>query len=115
MYDNKTHENKATTKSISLETKMQVLRRLDSGERQCQIDVALNLSISTIRTILKNKEKIVSSATTTTKTSATRITRSTNNTLQDMEKRLSLWIDEEIKHNMPLSQAIIMEKSENNF
>ena len=90
---------------------MQVLRRLDAGERQTQIGTDLNLSTSTIRTILKNKEKIVSSATTTTTTSSSRVSRSRNYTIEEMEKRLSIWIDDEIERNMPLSQAIIMEKA----
>lgn len=59
MGDNEKQEKKATRKSISLETKMQVIRRLDSGERQSQISSELNLATSTIRTILKNKEKIL--------------------------------------------------------
>ncbi|GFW20224.1 hypothetical protein TNCV_1855481 [Trichonephila clavipes] len=57
MGDSKKHKNKATRKSISVETKMQVIRRLDTGERQSQIGAALNLATSTIRTLLKNKEK----------------------------------------------------------
>ena len=101
MGDCKEKESKATRKSISLETKMQVLRRLDAGERQSDIGTALNLSTSTIRTILKNKEKIVSSATTTTTTSATKITRSRSNVIEEMEKRLSIWIDDEVERNMP--------------
>lgn len=64
--DNKKLENKATRKSVSLETKTEVLRRLASGEHQRQICVA-NLSTSTKRIIPKNKEKIVPSATTTSK------------------------------------------------
>ncbi|GFS90446.1 peptidoglycan recognition protein [Trichonephila clavipes] len=48
-------------KSISLETKMQVIRRLDTGERESQIGAAFNLATSTIRIILENKEKILSS------------------------------------------------------
>ncbi|GFS98974.1 hypothetical protein TNCV_3896591 [Trichonephila clavipes] len=52
MSDNKKHENKETRKSISLETKMQEIRRLDTDERQSQIGAALNLATSTIRTIL---------------------------------------------------------------
>ncbi|GFX84366.1 hypothetical protein TNCV_4134761 [Trichonephila clavipes] len=76
---------------------MQVVRRLDTGERQSQIDPALNLATSTIRAILKNKEKILSSVTVTTTSSATRITRSRNNTIGEMEKRLSIWIDDEIE------------------
>ncbi|GFT43453.1 hypothetical protein TNCV_815051 [Trichonephila clavipes] len=85
MGDNKKHENKSTRKSISLGTKMQVIRRLDTSERQFQIGAALNLAASIIRTILKYKEKILSSAT------ATGITRSRNNTIVEIEKRLFLY------------------------
>ncbi|GFX94480.1 hypothetical protein TNCV_4295201 [Trichonephila clavipes] len=44
-------------KAFSVETKMQVIRRLDTGERRSQMGAALNLETSTMRTILKNKEK----------------------------------------------------------
>ncbi|GFU36732.1 sodium channel protein para [Trichonephila clavipes] len=57
MIDSKKHENKATRKSISLESKMQGIKRLDTDERQSQIGAALNLTTSTIMTILKNKEE----------------------------------------------------------
>ncbi|GFS85500.1 hypothetical protein TNCV_2793731 [Trichonephila clavipes] len=111
MTDNKNHENKATRKSISLETRMQVIRRSDTGERQSQIGAALDLAISTIKTILKNKEKkILSLAFATTTSSATRITRSRNNTIEEIEKRLSIWIDDEIERNMPLSQSTFLIK-----
>ncbi|GFX16925.1 hypothetical protein TNCV_2519031 [Trichonephila clavipes] len=66
---------------------MQVIRRLDTGERQSQIGAVLNLATSTIRTILKNKEKILSSVTVTTTSSAARVTRSRNITIEEMEKR----------------------------
>ena len=108
-------EKKATRKSISLKSKMEVIRRLDSGECQTLISASLNLPTSTIRTIMKNKEKILSSATATTSSSATRITRSRNNIIEEMEKRLSIWIDDEIDRNMPLSQSIIMEKARRIF
>ncbi|XP_056639539.1 tigger transposable element-derived protein 1-like [Diorhabda sublineata] len=108
-------EKKATRKSISLKTKMEVIRRLDSGKRQTLISASLNLPTSTIRTIMKNKEKILSSATAATSSSATRITRSRNNIIEEMEKRLSIWIDDEIGRNMPLSQSIIMEKARRIF
>ncbi|GFX60068.1 hypothetical protein TNCV_4557481 [Trichonephila clavipes] len=69
---------------------MQVIRRLDTDERQSPIGAALNLVTSTIRTILKKKETILSSATATTTSSAARITRSGTNTIEKMEKRLSI-------------------------
>ncbi|GFU33559.1 hypothetical protein TNCV_1797781 [Trichonephila clavipes] len=89
---------------------MQVIRRLDTGERQSQIGAALNLATSIIWTILKNKEKIMSSVTATTISSATRITRSRNNTIEKMDKRLSIWIDDEIELKMPLSQSTFLIK-----
>ncbi|GFV75346.1 hypothetical protein TNCV_1481921 [Trichonephila clavipes] len=92
MTDNKKLENKATSKSISLETRMQVIRISNTGERQSQIGAALNLATSTIRIILKNKENILSLAIATTTNSATRITRSRNNAIEEMEKRLSIWL-----------------------
>ncbi|XP_015186874.1 PREDICTED: tigger transposable element-derived protein 1-like [Polistes dominula] len=88
-------------------TKKRKVKRQE--KRQSYIGIELNLSTSTIRTILKNKEKILSSATTTTTTSATKITRSRNNVIEEMEKRLSIWIDDEVERNIPLSQAIIVE------
>ncbi|GFV12655.1 hypothetical protein TNCV_1388511 [Trichonephila clavipes] len=87
-----------------------MIRRLDTSERQSQIGAALNLVTSTIRTILKNKEKILSSVTATTTNSATRITRSRNNPIDEMEKRLSIWIDYEIERKMPLSQSTFLIK-----
>ncbi|GFY15200.1 hypothetical protein TNCV_1570131 [Trichonephila clavipes] len=84
---------------------MQVIIISDTGEHQSRIGAALNLAISTIRTILKNKEKILSLAIATTTSSATRITRSRNNTIEEMVKRLSIWIDDEIERNIPLSQS----------
>ncbi|GFU84924.1 hypothetical protein TNCV_58631 [Trichonephila clavipes] len=89
---------------------MQVIKRLDTGERQSQIGAALNLATSTVRTILKNKEKILSWVTTTTTSSAPRITRSRNNTIEEMEKQLSIWIDDEIERKMPLSQSAFLVK-----
>lgn len=107
----KENKSKMTRKSISLDIKMQVLRRLENGERQVDIGNALNLSTSTIRTIVKNKDKIKLSATTTTSSNAAKITRSRSNILEEMEKRLCIWIDDEIERNMPLSQKIIMQKA----
>ncbi|GFV29286.1 hypothetical protein TNCV_4603181 [Trichonephila clavipes] len=85
---------------------MQVIRRLDTGERQSQIGAVLNLATSTVRTILKNKEKILQSAT------ATRIiyTCSRNYIIDEMEKRLPIRIDDEIERNMSLRQSTFLIK-----
>lgn len=74
--DSARKEPKVSRKSISLDVKMQVLRRVEAGE--CQVDVgnSLNLVTSTIKAILKNKEKIKASSKTTTPLTATKLTRS---------------------------------------
>lgn len=64
---------------------------------------------STIRTILKNKGKSKLSA--IKKSSATKITLSRSNVSEEMEKRLWIWINVEIEHNIPLGRAIIMIKA----
>jgi hypothetical protein len=41
-----------------LNVKLQVLRRLEAGERQVDVGASLNFDTSTIRTIIKNADKI---------------------------------------------------------
>lgn len=64
---------------------------------------------------LQKKEKILASPTATTTYYATRITRSRNNTIEEIEKRFSVWTDDEIQCNMPSSQSIIIEKARRIF
>ncbi|KAM4676073.1 tigger transposable element-derived protein 1-like [Discoglossus pictus] len=88
---------------------MQVLDRLEKEERQVDIGADLKLGAFTIRTILKKSR--ISSATTRPASSAKKIIRSRCYALEKLGKRLSFWIDDEIEHNIPLSEAIIMEKA----
>ncbi|CAH2306756.1 tigger transposable element-derived 1-like [Pelobates cultripes] len=111
MSECKEEQAKGKRQSIPLDVKIQVLDRLDKGERQVDIGSDLHLPTSTIRTILKNKDEISTSATTSTASSAKKITLSRSYALEEMEKRLSIWIDDELERNMPLSQAILMEKA----
>ncbi|KAM4689018.1 putative CENPB DNA-binding domain-containing protein 1 [Discoglossus pictus] len=104
----KEDQAKLKQQSIPLEVKMQVL---DLLEHLVDIGADLKLATSTIRTILKKKDKIKSSATISTASSTKKITGSRCCALDEMEKRLSIWIDNEVDRKMPLSKAIIMEKA----
>lgn len=53
---NEKQKRKTIRKSILMKTKMQEIRRLDSGEHPSQISTALSLATSTMRTILKKKK-----------------------------------------------------------
>ncbi|KAM4688918.1 tigger transposable element-derived protein 1-like [Discoglossus pictus] len=84
---------------------MQVVDHLEKGECQVNIGAYLKWPTSTICTILKNKEKLK------TATYAKKIPRSRCYILEEMEKQLSIGIDDKIECNIPLSQAVIMEKA----
>ncbi|KAM4675994.1 putative CENPB DNA-binding domain-containing protein 1 [Discoglossus pictus] len=90
---------------------MQVLDRLGKGEPQVDIGADLMLPTSAICTILKNKDKIKSSATTSTEFPAKKFTSSRYYSVEEMDKLLSIWIDDKLKCNMPLCKAIIMDKA----
>ena len=81
---------KQLRKSISIDVKMQVIRLVEASE--CQVDVgrSLGLNTSTIRTIVKNADKIRTSAQSTTSLTATKTTRSRSILPEKMEGRLSL-------------------------
>jgi hypothetical protein len=71
--------------------------------------------MSNIRTIIKNADNIKASATTELKLSAIKVTRSRNHLLEKMERRLSIWVDDQTQQNMPISKLIIMEKARSIF
>lgn len=81
-----------------------MISKLDSCELQSKISAALNLANSTIRTILKYKEKIVSLATANASKSAC----SKNKIIEKMEKPLSIWIlhEYEVERNEPVALTI---------
>lgn len=106
---------KQSRKNITIDLKMQVIQCIEAGERQVDVGRRLGLGTSTIRTILKNGEKIKRSAKLTTPQSATKTSRSRNILLEKMEKRLSVWIEDQVQHCVPLTQVTIQEKARNIF
>lgn len=110
-------ENKPKRKrtSISLATKLQVIKRIEAGETQTSIGNSLNIPTSTIRTILKNTSRIKSSVTTTSKLSATKVTHSRNPLLEEMEKRLCIWMEYQNQRNIPVNRSAIMERARSIF
>ena len=50
---------KKIRKSIDLSIKIEIIRLAESGTKQSEIKILYNLSESTVRTILKNKNEII--------------------------------------------------------
>ncbi|KRZ16927.1 CENPB DNA-binding domain-containing protein 1 [Trichinella zimbabwensis] len=89
-------------KAISLDMELQILCRLETGERKVSVGASLNLATSMI---------IKSSASTASYLSTTKVTRSKTHLFEEMERRLSIWVDDQTQRCMPLSQMLIVEKA----
>jgi hypothetical protein len=87
---------------------MQVSWRLESGEHQVDTGRALDLATSTIRTILKNAEKIKTFAKSTTTKLTIRWRRRNDYKAYEWKIRLSAC-------HMPVSQLLVMEKAKRIF
>lgn len=106
---------KRERKSITLDIKLEVLRRFEVGEKLSQIAKALGLAVSTVATIRDNKEKIKASSQIATPLRASRLTRYRSAVRETMERLLHVWLEDQSQRNMPLSVTIIQEKAKSLF
>lgn len=106
---------KRERKAITLDVKLEVLRRFEVGEKLSQIAKALGLAVSTVATIRDNKEKIKASSQIATPLRASRLTRHRSAAMETMERLLHVWLEDQSQRNMPLSVTIIQEKAKSLF
>ncbi|XP_054566303.1 tigger transposable element-derived protein 1 isoform X1 [Eptesicus fuscus] len=106
---------KRERKAITLDVKLEVLRRFEVGEKLSQIAKALDLAVSTVATIRDNKEKIKLSSQIATPLRASRLTRHRSAVMETMERLLRVWLEDQSQRNMPLSVAMIQEKAKSLF
>jgi len=92
-------------KAINLQVKLEMLWRFEAGEKLSRIGKVLGLSTSTVAAICDNKEKIQASS-----QAATRVTRSRSLVVENMERLLSVWIEDQNQRNVPISVILIQEK-----
>ncbi|PNJ12332.1 LOW QUALITY PROTEIN: CENPBD1 isoform 1 [Pongo abelii] len=102
---------KKERKAITLDLKLEVLRRFEAGEKLSQIAKALDLAI-TVATIRDSKEKMKASSRIATPLRASRLTRHRSAVMESMERLLSLWLEDQSQPNAPLSAAIVQKKAE---
>lgn len=111
----KEHSSASTKKrarnSLSLEIKLEVLKRIDKGERVVDIQRVMGLPESSIRTIRSNADAIRKSVESCTNLSVARVATSRSDAMEKMEKLLSTWIEHHNQRNAPISMAIIQEKA----
>ena len=69
---------KRTRKTVTLETKILVIRKLEAGEKRANVCSSLGLAPATVSTVMANAEKIKQSAQKTTKLRASNISYTRN-------------------------------------
>ena len=84
-------ENEQET--ITIEQKVDIIRRYEREESTNAIKLALNLPESTLRTIRKDKEKIMAAFKAGAGASATRVSSGQSTFMVRLEKMLATWMD----------------------
>ena len=102
----------AKSKAVSLEDKVDIIKRHEKGEKVVAIARALGLSHTTVSTIVHDKDRILSHV----KDQApgmknTIINKKRGKIYEEMEKLLSLWIDRQNHQLASVSQEPVQEKA----
>jgi len=99
---------KNKNKTISLETKLDILRRFNKGERAVEIAKAVGLAPATVRTIRgRDGDKIEEAAKSATLLDAKTMICTRSALMIKMESLLSIWIENQVAQRIPLSKSII--------
>uniref|UniRef100_A0A8C9VTT6 HTH CENPB-type domain-containing protein n=1 Tax=Scleropages formosus TaxID=113540 RepID=A0A8C9VTT6_SCLFO len=108
----KAEKEKMKRKNITLKYKLEIINRIERGEKQKDIIASTGLAGSTIYTIFQNKEKIKRSAETLLGgDKLSKVSRSRHAILERMELLLLQWIEDQNLNCIPLSTMQIQEKA----
>uniref|UniRef100_K7G7M9 HTH CENPB-type domain-containing protein n=1 Tax=Pelodiscus sinensis TaxID=13735 RepID=K7G7M9_PELSI len=88
-----------------------VIKQIEKGECNCDISRALNMHESSVRTIHAQAEKIKESCKNATPVSVKKVVHTRSNLMENMERRLSMWIEDQTQRKMPVNLAVIQEKA----
>ena len=103
--------SKRARKVMSLEEKMDIIRRYDQGQRTADIVRATGVSESTLRTIRGSKEKIAASIAQGSSAAAKKTHTVRNPGLNRTEEMLKDWIHKQNHRNIPVTMGIIQTKA----
>lgn len=102
---------KQKRQAISLDTKIQILNRLATGEGSTSVGKHFGLNEATVRTIKKNEAAIRKSVISGTNLSAKSSSYTRDVIKEKMEKALIIWIEDCSQKRIPVSGNIIKQKA----
>ena len=106
---------KKNRKKIDLEMKMKIIELYKTGKSVVKIRKDLNLSQSTVSTILKDSERIIDAVNSSASLKATVITKRRTPIIEEMEKILLIWVEDQIQKQVILSMGAIQAKARSLF
>ncbi|XP_069832131.1 tigger transposable element-derived protein 1-like [Dendropsophus ebraccatus] len=102
-------------KAITMEVKLDIIKRYDKGKTATDIGRSLGLSHSTVATIIKDKHRILEHVKGSAPMKATVITKQRSGLIIEMERLLVLWLEDQTQRRIPVSLMVIQEKARRLF
>ena len=94
-----------------METKVKIVERVERGKKIVDVACFYNMNHSTIGTILKNKDKIMEHVKSAVPIMLTIVLMKCTKVMEEMEKLLSVWMQDQHQHRVLLSLMLIQEKA----
>lgn len=95
-------------RNISMDVKIAIIRKVDSGEREAHVGKEFGLSRSTVKSVYKNKQRILQCAETGMSMS---MNKRQGLVKGIMESQLDNWIEEQHKRNMLVNHATVIRQA----
>ena len=112
MDSNKTKQKaKKRFRTISISTKMEILKKFDEGMKVMQISKAMNMAEATVRSIKKQEQKIKNCAKYVSPNIAEAISRPRHPMVHKIENILYVWIKEQIENETELTSTMMRSKA----
>ncbi|XP_067944941.1 tigger transposable element-derived protein 1-like [Watersipora subatra] len=101
--------------TISFETKVSIIKKLDAGEKMVSVAQVYNLNRSTVGTIYKQKDRIMERVKGAVPMQSTIISKKRGKIIEEMEKLFTIWLDDQQRRRFSLSLLLIQEKAKSIF
>ncbi|TEA38794.1 hypothetical protein DBR06_SOUSAS610161, partial [Sousa chinensis] len=103
-------ERPAYCKKIKIK-KIIIIERVERGEKMVDVTRSYSMNRSTISTILKNKDKIMEHVKSAVPKMSTIVSKKRGKVMEEMEKLLRVWVQNQHQRRVPLSLMLIQEKA----
>ncbi|XP_077592789.1 putative CENPB DNA-binding domain-containing protein 1 [Stigmatopora nigra] len=102
-------------KAITMEVKLDIVKRSKRGETPTSIGRALDLSRSTVATIIKDQDRILEHVKASPHMKSTIISKQNGGLMMEMERLLVLWLEDRHQWGLPVSLVLIQQEAKRLF